>query len=77
MDWTDQTPKESGYYFLDDCGDEIMVEVFMSLHGPRYIEPGRNEFIDCADITQGEWLGPVKAEDIINLWKYFNDKRRK
>lgn len=77
MDWLDKIPKEPGYYFLDDCGNKRMVEVFIGFNGLIYFEIGDQTFHYCEDLSSAEWLGPIKSEDIINLWKYFNDKRRK
>lgn len=76
MDWTNKIPEEPGYYFVREYGDEEMVEVVMTVCGPRYLDFPTLEMRDCYDFSDPEWLGPIRSEDIINLWKSFNDDKK-
>lgn len=73
MDWTRKAPDEPGYYFIRDYGVEEMVSVVMTQDGPGYFEYYNNNFVSCYDVPDAEYLGPIKSEDIINLWKSFEE----
>ncbi len=76
MDWTKKQPKEPGYYFINDYGEELLVEVVSTLRGLGFFEmlPGPN-FVYCKDLEHAEWLGPIKSEDIVNLWAFFKEDK--
>lgn len=77
MNWIKTVPEESGYYFLKEYGDEYIVEIIMTREGPKFLEFLTPEIHDCYDFHDAEWLGPIKSEDIINLWKSFNEDKKK
>lgn len=77
MNWTKKIPEEPGYYFLRDYGEELIVEVIMTVNGSEYLEYGIINRVDCYDLSDARWLGPIKSEDIINLWKSFNEEKKR
>lgn len=74
MDWVKEIPKEPGYYFLNDYDCEILVEVVLTKNGAEFFECRTNNICECSDLSCAMWLGPIKSEDIINLWKNFNEQ---
>jgi hypothetical protein len=74
MYWAKELPCDPGPYFLDDCGEISMVEIFITQNGPKYFEFGTNNIVECCDLHDPLWLGPIKHEDIINLWRSFEEK---
>ncbi|MFX0022180.1 MAG: hypothetical protein ACFE9S_07625 [Candidatus Hermodarchaeota archaeon] len=75
MDWTEEIPNKPGYYFIREYGIEYMAEVIMTLDGPRSIEFQSLAFHNPFDLPDAEWLGPIKSEDIINLWVFFKENK--
>lgn len=76
MNWTDKIPEEPGYYFIEEYGDEYMVEVVMTIMGPKFMDFPTLEMRDCYDFDNAKWLGPIRSENIINLWKSFNEDKK-
>lgn len=75
MDWTDKIPNEPGYYFVSEYDEEYMVEVMITLDGSRFLEFQSLEIHDPRDFHNAKWLGPIKSEDIVNLWTLFLEKK--
>lgn len=75
MNWTKEIPEEPGYYFIDHYDEELMVEVVITKEGPCFVEFfGNGNLINCMEMENADWLGPIKSVDIINLWRNFDEK---
>lgn len=76
MNCTKEIPKEPGYYFINYFGDEYMVEIVQTQYGFVFFEFNVLNMIDCKDMEGAEWLGPIKSEDIVNLWRNFKEETK-